>query len=102
MKTIFIPIFHRHINIAQTSDAQLEGIDTEFSRGAVFKRDNCLFLWINPKNTSSLETISHECVHLTTEVLSMAGVPISFDNDEIFAHLYSYILLEIKKYYDNL
>lgn len=106
MKTyakIRIPIYHRTLHVCVgdeqfTKTCKKLKISEENSRcnsqGAVLCHPSAgLILYIG--DTRQSDTLVHECVHVASFILDMAGIPVTSKDDEALAYLTGYVWKEV-------
>lgn len=72
-------------------DFKIKDVPTPASAAFVEYKD-MLFIW-GPRRYPAI--IAHECVHCAFYVLDRVGVPIKYENDEIFAYYVNFLMAEI-------
>jgi len=101
---INIPIYHRTLHVCVgdeqfTKTCKKLGISPKFfeekSQGCVLSSPAGLVLYVGDTRTS--DTLVHECVHVASFILELAGVPVSAKEDEALAYLVGYIWSEVVK-----
>lgn len=63
----------------------------------VVRLDEADLYVIYVRRKRDIETLSHEIVHNVFKIFSNLGIPISDENQEIFARYHSYFMRELKK-----
>lgn len=105
MKTyakIEIPIYDRTLHVCVGDEQFIKtckklSINPKFSEekseGCVLSSPAGLILYVGDTRTS--DTLVHECVHVASFILELAGIPVSAKEDEALAYLIGYIWSEV-------
>lgn len=64
--------------------------------GKFWHDDSYLVMWF--PNFNDKATIAHELVHYCFAVFMRKGVPVSAENDEVFAYMFEYMFNKIMSY----
>ena len=59
--------------------------------------DTYIFINVN----SSIGTLAHECFHVVVRIMNIVGSQLTYESEEPYAYLLSYLVNEVNKVKDN-
>lgn len=86
-------LYNKKMKELKMDDATLAQGNTN---GKFWHDENYLVMWF--PNFKDKNIITHELVHYCFAVLVRKGVPISAENDEVFAYMFEYMFNKIMSY----
>lgn len=100
--TIHIPIFESDLHVFTTHEEipeewRVSEID-ELTGALTFVRPEmhgAYGMYFNPLHELSINTVAHECLHVTLRLLDACNVKITADNDEVAAYLLGWLTEQV-------
>jgi hypothetical protein len=100
-----IPIYNGKVLLVYTNDFLKVGrkfgvqfeVDINSCKGLAYKvKDNKYLILIKKYRADDLDTLVHECLHITNYILKDKGVIVDIENDEAQTYLLGYIMGKIQ------